>query len=240
MSKIICVGDVHGRDFWRSVAEAEEYNFDHFIFLGDYFDNFPPMTGEDILHNFFDIVEFKNKYPDKVHLLIGNHDYHYMKFSPSRYSGYDHEFAKDIQDVLHYCLEKDLLKAAVSFGDLLFTHAGVGMEWFKNIAKLSPGNPAESINEAFKVQPLLFDFLSGGTSNAGDDVHQGPFWIRPDSLKDQMIDGFHQFVGHSYMEQISFYANKQEKTLAMMDSPKSREYIVLDTEGDKYIHVKKA
>lgn len=241
MSKIIVVGDVHGRDFWHQVAENEEYNFDHFIFLGDYFDNFPPFTGEGILHNFFDIVEFKNKYPDKVHMLIGNHDYHYMKFSPSRYSGYNHEFAKDIQDVVHDCLEKGLLMPAIAFNDLLFTHAGVGKEWFKNVAHLSPGKaPAEQINQAFKEQPLLFDFLSGGSSSYGEDPHQGPMWIRPDSLKDQMIDGYHQFIGHSHVPQISFYQNKEKKTLAMLDAPQAREYVVLDTEGDKYIHVKKA
>lgn len=240
MSKILVVGDVHGREFWHKVAEAEAYDFDHFIFLGDYFDNFPPLTGDKILHNFFDIVEFKHKYPNKVHLLIGNHDFHYMKFSPSRYSGYDHEFAKDIQDVVHDCLEKDILKPAVAFGDLLFTHAGVGQEWYKNVAKLPPGNPAEQINKAFKEQPLLFDFLSGGVSSYGDDTHQGPMWIRPDSLKNQMLGGYHQFVGHSYMPRISFHQNQEKMTLAMLDAPTAKEYISLDTKGDKYIHVKTA
>jgi predicted phosphodiesterase len=35
--KTIAVGDIHGRDSWKRLAEQE--SFDQIIFLGDYFDS---------------------------------------------------------------------------------------------------------------------------------------------------------------------------------------------------------
>lgn len=74
MSKILIIPDVHGRTFWR-VAEEVINEMDKVVFLGDYLDPYPEenITPDDALNEFCKILEFKNKYPEKVVLLIGNH-----------------------------------------------------------------------------------------------------------------------------------------------------------------------
>ena len=38
MKKTIVIGDIHGRDIWKSIVAQE--NPDRVIFIGDYFDSF--------------------------------------------------------------------------------------------------------------------------------------------------------------------------------------------------------
>lgn len=97
--KTITVPDLHGKDVWKDI-NPEEY--DKIIFLGDYMDaayksindvsfgdalNDRVMvdavagkTHAEILYNLNEIIEFKKKYPDKVELLVGNHDMPYILY----------------------------------------------------------------------------------------------------------------------------------------------------------------
>ena len=70
--KIIAIGDCHGRKHWERVVE-EVKEFDKFIFMGDYFDSRESISYDTQIANFKKILEFKETYPDKVILLIGNH-----------------------------------------------------------------------------------------------------------------------------------------------------------------------
>lgn len=88
---IIIIPDVHGRDFWRlTVAQYEEE--DTLIFLDDYLD---PYENEwiycsDAFKGLLDIIELKRTNPEKVVLLLGNHDLHYLfsNLLGSRYNKY--------------------------------------------------------------------------------------------------------------------------------------------------------
>lgn len=88
---IIIIPDVHGRDFWRlTVAQCEEE--DTLIFLDDYLD---PYENEwiycsDAFKGLLDIIELKRTNPEKVVLLLGNHDLHYLfsNLLGSRYNKY--------------------------------------------------------------------------------------------------------------------------------------------------------
>ena len=79
MSKVIYIGDIHGRDVWKEIVKKHS-DADVFVFIGDYFDSFD-IGGLEQLHNVKDIVEFKKSQEldpnKKVYLLIGNHDIHY-------------------------------------------------------------------------------------------------------------------------------------------------------------------
>ena len=47
MSKIVVIGDIHGRAIWRKIVD-DNPDADRFIFLGDYFDSrqlHPPKGG---------------------------------------------------------------------------------------------------------------------------------------------------------------------------------------------------
>ena len=72
--RIICFGDIHGRNVWKEVVDKEIDNTDLFIFLGDYFTSREGISEYEQILNFTDIVAFKQEYPDKVYLLRGNHD----------------------------------------------------------------------------------------------------------------------------------------------------------------------
>ena len=76
--KIVALGDTHGRDMWKTIVKIEE-DFDKLLFIGDYFDTRDDIDASTQIQNFKEILEFKKENPDKVILLIGNHDFHYLK-----------------------------------------------------------------------------------------------------------------------------------------------------------------
>ena len=75
--KILFIGDVHGRDGWIDIANEALRNFRHVVFLGDYVDSFH-LRPVIIKHNLEAIIGFKIQNPDKVTLLLGNHDWAYI------------------------------------------------------------------------------------------------------------------------------------------------------------------
>ena len=74
--KSVFIGDVHGEDLWKRVIDQEK-DADLFVFIGDYFDSFA-IPGIDQMHNFKEIVRFKEQSSSEVVMLVGNHDYHYF------------------------------------------------------------------------------------------------------------------------------------------------------------------
>ena len=104
MKKILTLGDIHGRDKWMFhthgsphefnhwmtmvengvPADAEEFwnempytQYDQIVFVGDYVDSYD-LSNVLILDNLKKILLFKKALPDKVVLLLGNHDIQYF------------------------------------------------------------------------------------------------------------------------------------------------------------------
>ena len=75
MSKILICPDIHGRKFWHKAIEMID-EVDQVVFLGDYLDpySYEGITFEDALTELEGILAFKEDYPDKVVLLVGNHE----------------------------------------------------------------------------------------------------------------------------------------------------------------------
>lgn len=77
-SRLLIIPDVHGRAFWRDAVEkAGEMPV---VFLGDYLDPYPDeaISPEETWEGFVDIVALKKDQPDRVTLLLGNHDLAYV------------------------------------------------------------------------------------------------------------------------------------------------------------------
>jgi UDP-2,3-diacylglucosamine pyrophosphatase LpxH len=203
MSKWIAIGDIHGRDTWKPIVNSEIDNVDRIIFVGDYFDSFHiPMQTQ--ISNFLDILELKRKYPDRVVLLIGNHDYHYMRSVKQTYSGFNSVYSLQIEsDCILPAIRDGLLKMCHIEGDYLFSHAGFTKTWLDSIAEIDPEvEPIDTaINYLFFYKPNLFRFQSSYkltlSDSYGDNHWQGPLWVRPASLKAARIDGWKQVVGHT-------------------------------------------
>lgn len=200
--KHIILGDTHGRAYWKYVVHTQE--FDKIVFLGDYFDSWD-IPGEEQIKNFQDIIRYKRDNPEKVVLLIGNHDYHYIPdcVDYGNYSGFQRRYQFQIRHMLRTDLE--VMQMAYEFGNYLCTHAGVTKTWMNTCYELTDGwaqdmGTDEFINDMFKFKPDLFRFT--GNDPYGDDPTQGPIWVRPQSLNEDAIDRIH-IVGHTGMKQIA-------------------------------------
>jgi hypothetical protein len=192
--KAIILGDIHGRDIWKKVVEANP-DADLFIFIGDYFDSFDIDTSTQIF-NFREIMEFKAKNPDKVITLLGNHDYHYTSGCIGSYSGFNYSILYNMKLELDELVRNGTLLIAHQIENLLFTHAGV-TKTFCEEHKIDTNNLVDSLNEHLIFKPIVFNFRSGkNNSPYGDDINQGPLWVRPKSLFEDGLDLIH-IVGHT-------------------------------------------
>ena len=120
--KILIIPDVHGSHNWE-IAQKKIDEVDFVVFLGDYFDAWENVW-DDQGENFQAICKFKRKYPNKVILLIGNHDWSYV--SGSRYgsncSGHQHNKASIIRALL--MANMDIIDLAFECDGWVFSHAG--------------------------------------------------------------------------------------------------------------------
>lgn len=202
--KTVIVGDTHGRTLWKQITGQL---FDKFVFIGDYLDTHEKITGEQQLSNLLDIIQFKKDYPDKVILLIGNHDYHYMSFLNvnEQYSGFQSGMQYIFNDTLKENIE--LFQMAYQVDDFICSHAGISQTFLENNGyKQSEVNEPEFkivdfINDLWKYKPLKFKFT--GYDPYGDNITQTPIWIRPQSLYSDRIQGFNQVMGHTTVKKIT-------------------------------------
>ena len=203
MSKLVAIGDIHGRDIWRQILDKEQP--DTVVFVGDYFDSFD-IPGLDQIYNFQNIIHWKLDNPQcEVVMLIGNHDFHYMNICNEYYSGFQRDLYLEIGRALE--TNRHHLRMAYRCDDLVFSHAGITPEFLLNNG-WDEQDIVEFINDLWYFQPYKFKFADNGYGHSdpyGDDTFQTPIWIRPRSLmkackevKKTMI----QVVGHTAVNQI--------------------------------------
>lgn len=238
--KTIIIGDIHGRDAWKQIINQEQ-DADRVIFVGDYFDSFD-VPGLIQIQNFQDIIEFKTTSKSEVVLLIGNHDYHYFpEIGENGCSGYQTRMAPSINHIID--INRDHLQLAYQFDDILVTHAGVSSEWLDDtITMWDVPNLAMYLNDLFKYQPLKVEYRSYkqvgdkiyGTHGYGDEVFQGPLWIRPRSLMkanyDTLRTHIRQVVGHTGQKHIDIEGKSTGGRYYFIDTM-PREYLIVK-DGD--------
>lgn len=121
MSKIIIVPDVHGRTFWR-LAKEKINEIDRVVFLGDYLDPYPieGISPEKAIEELKKIIDFKKEFPEKVILLIGNHDLQYMNLLKEILpcSRYDFRNAQEIEQIFND--NQELFQVLYKEGKYLF------------------------------------------------------------------------------------------------------------------------
>ena len=87
--KVLAVGDIHTKVWIVDAVESMADNYDAVVFVGDYADDWGKTPWQTIetwqaLHN------FQVKHWNKVHVVIGNHDYIYVNKTPTESGGYNH------------------------------------------------------------------------------------------------------------------------------------------------------
>ena len=230
MSKLLIIGDIHAKTIWKDII-VKEKEFDKCIFLGDEFDDYE-MTGvAEQLHNFKSILQLKIDNPEKYILLIANHLHHYRPRIMESYSGYRQATYYNCSEIIEKAIQDDLMQICHLEDNLLFSHAGFSKFWCNtfgfNYFDEDYSEMFKRVNMQGKTMPQIFNFKQGkNRCNYGDDITQGPLWIRPKSLADDAIPKVHQIVGHT--EQLRpLIENLGDRNLVFCDCLKYRKYLVI-------------
>ena len=197
---IVCP-DIHGRKFWEKAAEEYDGSIP-FIFLGDYLDPYGDegITPEEAKENFQKIWKFKEKWGDKVVLLLGNHDLSYYDkyFKTCRYC---YGIADWYKELLTNNWDKFKFVYSLKNNDktFLFSHAGINPTWLE-INNFEMIYDADYINSLFITNRQSFNeysFYRGGYDRAGS-----PIWcdIREFmNLTKEFDSSIRQIVGHTQL-----------------------------------------
>ncbi len=192
----IAIGDIHGRDLWKYIVQ--KHPNDQVVFVGDYFDSKDKISAENQIKNFSNILAYKKQYADRVTLLLGNHDYHYLPEAENEhYSGYQSNRAPNIMEILAPAVWEGWIEICKKHGSYLISHAGITQTWCKT-HQVTSKDPETEINQLFIKNPGAFGFSPGAKNDvSGNEPEQGPLWVRPQSLKEDQLPGFIQVVGHT-------------------------------------------
>lgn len=225
--KTICIGDIHGRDTWKGILEKHS-DYDRVVFVGDYFDS-KEISAVVQLHNFNEICDLKKSDEDQsVILLVGNHDIHYYpgvnSFSTSGYQPHMHWSFLD-------SINRNVRKLQMAFIDenkYVYSHAGITTAWLKDmgIDQADIYSQVDIINDLLFYKPNKFLFSIDDSSGYGDNVHQTPIWVRPNSLYKRRIP-YTQIVGHTVQDKIN-PAKSRRRGFWLIDTlATSKEFLVI-------------
>lgn len=141
--KILVLGDIHGRKFWRTAITNNIDKVDKVIFLGDYLDPYEDEIDENpelmecngfydsqnLLKMLEDIISLKKNEPNKYILLTGNHtdSYIWSKFNAATRTDYKNweKYHKFFSENLN------LFNLVWVENDVIFSHAGISEGWAK-------------------------------------------------------------------------------------------------------------
>ncbi len=226
--KLIALGDLHGRKIWKTICK--EADFDKAVFVGDYFDSHEGIPATQQIEVFCEVIDWKRSQGERVVLLLGNHDYHYLRCTHDRYSGFQPGYYKLIQRLLEDALDESLIQICHTVGQFLFVHAGITKTWFRHALGREAFDSGSELEQAmwqlFLRQPHQFGFLPGPRRDPyGEEPCQSPLWVRPRSLLSDALEGFVQVVGHTVQPAIRF-----EETAIFIDAlGTARQYVqILD------------
>jgi hypothetical protein len=249
--KTLSIGDIHGRDAWMFLTHGSPYEFNHWrtlveegvpadsdfhkeipyydydkiIFIGDYVDSFT-ISNAVMTYNLEQIIWFKKQLPDKVVLLLGNHDIQYI-LENQYCSGFrpemKYQFGKLFRD------NEELFQLAFQVGDNIWSHAGITSGWYQSFKKdfFDPEyrfaevvkdelleNIADELNLAWKLR--LGTLYTVDSASGGFSSWAGPLWVRPHVLNKHGMD-YNQIVGHTPQADIWVNAINEHTTHYFID-----------------------
>ena len=219
MANNLVVGDLHTKiDILEKAISYfdNDSSIERIIFLGDYVDdwNKPPEASYNLLTR---LIAFKKAYPDKVILLLGNHDFsEWMggKFKCSGFNPVIHTIVKSLFDE-----NEELFQLAFSDDKYIYTHAGITSSWVKDIQLIDnlylplnsnkPDEWANYLNWVFRERNndltahKIFNTLSQAGGYRGGFDAPSPIWADRQELIARPLKGLNQIVGHTPVRRIA-------------------------------------
>ena len=143
-NKVLIIGDIHGRNFWREAISKNASKVNKIIFLGDYLDPYPEEIeknrdlmecaffndSENLINMLQDIISLKKINPDKYVLLTGNHTSSYIWSNFNAASRTDY---KNWEKYHNFFLENlNLFNLVWIENSVILSHAGISQGWAKN------------------------------------------------------------------------------------------------------------
>jgi hypothetical protein len=231
MDELLIVPDIHGRNFWEPALDYRGM----VIFLGDYTDPYPHegFTQEEAYQGLLRIVDFKKQNPDRVTLLVGNHEMHYYN-SDYACGRFDRHYFEPFNAILTGEETAGLFQLCKQIDNYLFIHAGITKGWydahFDELSKL--GNTLEErMNNLFVTNMEAFyeaSIYRGGYHSAGS-----PLWAdvsehfdEPEHFSDTII----QIIGHT---QLRGDEPLIKDNIRLLDN--RQLYLLKNGEIDKYV-----
>ena len=206
MSKTLIIPDVHGRAFWREAVAKKSY--ERIVFLGDYLDPYPHegITQRHAYEGLLDIIDLKLQQPERVVLLLGNHDLHYYSAAYGRIakgSRYNANYAWKYKKcfVQHRNLFQLAYEEEHNGIRYLFTHAGITQGWYEQhkniIGELNAPNLNHLLDSLQGIETLTkISFFRGGDSMWGSCI-----WTDIAEIAVSIpFDNIYQVFGHSQSE----------------------------------------
>lgn len=226
---ILVIPDVHGRTFWKDAVEKHANDCDKIVFLGDYLDSYPWefITRKMTIENFKEIIKYKKNNPEKVILLLGNHDLAYydrnfpyrVRYDSSNAYKIKQNFGKN-RSLFQLAYEADLDK------HYLFTHAGVLRSWYERHKELIGDLTVDNLNR-LKTFPGGIRALCDVSRERGGFGRIGSMVWSDIEEKSEIedFDGIYQVFGHSQQDSQPVITD----TWACLDC---RRAFVLNEEGE--------
>jgi hypothetical protein len=202
--RLVAIGDLHGRNCWR---EVDVDLYDKVVFMGDYVDSFT-LSDRDIYTNLKKVIQLKRALPEKIVLLLGNHDIQYLHFPIFRIAGYRQSMQPKLADLFNK--NRDCFQMAYQYKDYLFTHAGVTSFWWHHFLK-SPMVQTMDIHK-YSIAAILNHVESAGTIRDREVLYNeghytvpligcgSPIWATALETSIDMLPGIHQIAGHVQVE----------------------------------------
>lgn len=186
------------------------------VFLGDYLDPYwnERILPDDATEELEEILLFKEQHPDRVTLLLGNHDLHYLD---SRIGGCRYDFKNATRNKALLWANLGLFDIACAFESetgegaprqYLLTHAGVLRIWWADYYGLetepTAGEIARKLNtklhDAMGQKMLLSSLSDVSPYRGGRAPYGSPVWADIDEQRSDAFefDSIYQIFGHSF------------------------------------------
>lgn len=265
MFKCVCIGDLHCRDVWKKIVEKEK-DADKIVFLGDITCprdvKFDDLT--DACSFLYEVLDFKDKHPNQVVILRGNHDMASLGYYWARCYPQDHLKVQQYwqtDDVKNWYLKNSqwVYQLPEEFENIICSHAGLSKTFINNVDNylrliMNIKYPYDEYNETLlsyhvidhinQIKPNeLFGFTDDNPWDTnGTSKCQPCTWIRPQTLIEDAPSCFIQVVGHTPVADHIFDAGKYCNTSKYLwccdalglDNP---EYLVIEDGNFKICNI---